>query len=332
MDNLTQWLSEVFGGLVADTFGMVVDPARRIFLPGLAVTLVLAVAVTMHTHRSEGFTGALRRCFTKRVWLHGSSRLDVKLIFANSFFRLILVVPFGVTAFGLANGVVTWLDGVRGIPNGSGWSDLTVAGVYTVVLFVCWDLSRYVLHRLAHEVPFLWDLHKVHHSAEVMTPLTLYRVHPIERILFWTRGIVVTGVITGVFFHFFRDRSVQLELLGINAFGFLFNALGANLRHTHVWLSYGRFVEHVLLSPAQHQVHHSVEVDHQQSNYGVCLAIWDFLFGSLLTTTSKSMGLRFGLAPEDQNHDPRSLVSALLEPLSGREAVDAAPAEAAAER
>jgi len=304
--------------VLGDTVGMLIDPARRIFLPGLVITLVIAMAVTLHRHRSEGLRGALRRCLSPHVWLHGSALLDLKLIFANSLFRLILVVPFGITAIGLAHGVVSFLDAALGTPDTSGWSDTVVVAVYTVALFVCWDLSRYLVHRLAHEVPFLWELHKVHHSAEVLTPLTLYRVHPVERILFWVRGIVVTGLVTGIFFHVFRDRSVQLELLGINVLGLAFNALGANLRHSHVWLSYGHFIEHLFISPAQHQVHHSVEVDHQMSNYGSCLAVWDWAFGSLWTTTPKSVALRFGLAPEDQNHDPRSLVSAILEPLGTR--------------
>ena len=77
--------------------------------------------------------------------------------------------------------------------------------LYTLTLFVAWDLSRYLLHRLLHGVPFLWELHKVHHSAEVLTPLTLYRSHPIESFLYRMRGVLVVSAVTGTFFYFFQN-------------------------------------------------------------------------------------------------------------------------------
>ena len=68
---------------------------------------------------------------------------------------------------------------------------------------------------------------------------------------------------------------------GANAMYVLFNALGANLRHSHIWLSYGRVMEHIFISPAQHQIHHSVAIKHHDKNYGSMFAIWDWMFGTL---------------------------------------------------
>ena len=45
-----------------------------------------------------------------------------------------------------------------------------------------------------HRVPALWEFHKVHHSAEVLTPLTEWRQHPLELMLF----PVVIGAATAV--------------------------------------------------------------------------------------------------------------------------------------
>ena len=72
-----------------------------------------------------------------------------------------------------------------------------------------------------------------------------------------------------------------LTLLGANIFSFLFNVAGANLRHSHVWISYGRLVERILVSPAQHQLHHSIDPRDGNANYGAVLAVWDWLGGSL---------------------------------------------------
>ncbi len=59
----------------------------------------------------------------------------------------------------------------------------------------------------------------------------------------------------------------------------MFSLIGSNLRHSHIKLSYPRFVEKILISPYQHQIHHSKL--HNNRNYGGFLAIWDLIFGSL---------------------------------------------------
>lgn len=308
-----RWLADTAMEMIDDTLGVFVDADQRVYWPCLLGSLALAVLVARY---SEGRRDALRHLASPRIWWHRSSRLDYQFLFANGALRILLIAPLGMSALSVAVGTVDLLDAWRGVPAASSWSGLAIGGLYTLVLFLSWDLSRYVLHRLAHEVPFLWELHKVHHSAEVMTPLTLFRVHPLERFLFAARGVLVTGVVTGVFFHLFRERAVQYELLGINALGFAFNLAGANLRHSHVWLSYGRVLEHIFISPAQHQIHHSDRPEHYSANYGTWLAIWDWLGGSLYITSRERERLRFGLTEADLNHDPHGLVSSILSPLA----------------
>nr|WP_216092588.1 sterol desaturase family protein [Candidatus Marithrix sp. Canyon 246] len=47
--------------------------------------------------------------------------------------------------------------------------------LFTLSLFIFSDLTRYLLHRLLHSIPILWEFHKVHHSAKVLNPFTFYR-------------------------------------------------------------------------------------------------------------------------------------------------------------
>ncbi len=291
--------------LLHDTLGIFFDPQQRVFWPGLLVAGVLAAFAG----------GQLRSLLDPQRWTHPSAVLDYALLVANAAIRVLVVAPVGVSAFALALGVVDALDGALGVPAPSTVSSSTITALYTVVLFVAWDLSRYIAHRLLHQVPALWAVHKVHHSAEVMTPLTLFRVHPIERLLLGLRGVLVTGVVTGIFFYVFRARALQYELLGVNALGIGFNLLGSNLRHSHVWLTYGGRLEHLLISPAQHQIHHGAAALEQQSNYGTWLAIWDWIGGSLRLANDDTRPERFGLSLADANHDPHGLVSALLGPL-----------------
>ena len=57
--------------------------------------------------------------------------------------------------------------------------------------------------------------------------------------------------------------------------------MGSNLRHSHVGIQYWKWVEYIFISPAQHQLHHSIAKEHHDKNFGAALAIWDWLFGSL---------------------------------------------------
>jgi sterol desaturase/sphingolipid hydroxylase (fatty acid hydroxylase superfamily) len=192
-----------------------------------------------------------------------------------------------------------------------GWSPLAVTVVYTLVLFVAWDLSRFALHWAMHSSPRLWTFHQVHHSAEVLTPLTLYRTHPVETALYEARGLVTTALVTGVFLWLFRGTANEWQLFGVNALGFAFNFVGGNLRHSHVWLRFGRF-ERWLLSPAQHQLHHGREIAQQNANYGTWLAMWDRWLGTWRAAPREPIA-RYGL--DGANHRPDSVVSVLVAPV-----------------
>jgi len=157
------------------------------------------------------------------------------------------------------------------------------------------DFARYLLHRVMHEVPALWAFHKVHHSARTLTPLTVMRTHPVEGVLFALRSALVQGITIGSFLYLFGSQVDLITVLGVNAAVFVFNVLGSNLRHSHVQLWYPKAVEHLFISPAQHQIHHSTAPRHFDKNYGAVLAIWDWLGGSL-HLSEPGADIRFGVS------------------------------------
>ena len=64
-----------------------------------------------------------------------------------------------------------------------------------------------------------------------------------------------------------------------------------------MWLSYGLVLSHIFISPAQHQIHHSIEARHFGHNVGFALAIWDWMFGTLYVPKEREtfdMGLGDG--------------------------------------
>ena len=290
------------------------NPAKRVFWVYLLASILIAGLVCAVRYRRAWCTQLCKQLLSPRLWLHPSVLLDIKLIFVKAFVRATLFASWLISTYGIAIGLVNILNAQFGGTKVTFLSDTSITALYTIVLFLIADFSRYIVHRFCHELPFLWQFHQVHHSAEVMTPLTLYRSHPVENLIFITRGVLVTGVITGIFFYLFGARAIQAQILGVNALGLIFNAFGANLRHSHVWISYGSFIEHLLISPAQHQIHHSRHPIHSGTNYGSCLALWDWLGGSLQLARGQE-SIHFGLPDAELNHHPHQLHSALFGPF-----------------
>jgi sterol desaturase/sphingolipid hydroxylase (fatty acid hydroxylase superfamily) len=143
-------------------------------------------------------------------------------------------------------------------------------------------------------VPVLWEFHKVHHSAEVLTPITAYRMHPVDDLLSGTLSGLLAGAMHGVFDHLFAGNAGIFAVMGVNAGVFAFYLAGYNLRHSHVWLAYPGWLSHFLISPAQHQVHHSLDPRHFDKNMGFIFACWDWAARTLYVPREREE-LSFGL-------------------------------------
>lgn len=291
---------------------MILDPHDRVFLPFLATAALLAALVWWRRVRGV----SLLRYLFAHVW-HRSSRLDYALTLVRAGLQATGLVGRILGSVGVAVAVARVLRQTFGTTN---TYFAAVPLVFTLAAFVADDFTRWAVHLAMHRSTTLWQLHQVHHSAEVLTPFTLHRVHPLESLLMSLRGVATLGVVTGVFMWLFPGQVRGYWVLGVDVIGFTLAALGSNLRHSHVWLSYGPWLERVLISPAQHQIHHSIDPDDHDRNFGAGLAIWDLLFGTL-RLAGAHRSLRFGLA--ETNHRP-TLVSALVDPLrtmiAGRDA------------
>ena len=294
-------------GLLAALLEPFSEPSSRTWWGGLAFTGLIALGY---------WAGVRPPTWTRRTLadglLHPSTGLDLQLYLGRQLLRLLVGTPSLITGWALATHGVRWLDGAIGPPPALGWPGWVGSVVYTLALFIAWDASRFVLHWLGHRVPFLWAFHQVHHSAEVLTPLTFHRIHPVESWLYDLRGALVTGVVAGGFYWLFRGEVSHWTLLGVPAMGLVLNVVTGNLRHTHVWIRFPRGVEHWLLSPAQHQIHHGMEPGECHSNMGTWLAIWDRLAGTLVTAEERPE--RYGLPTAELNHG-NNLLSAWFGPF-----------------
>ncbi len=313
------WMSE-FQGLVEPAFGM----NSRLNPLFLAAMIVIAFGLYLYRRPQGSFLAWL---FPKKIYTHSSNMTDIKL----------WVVDLSITLTGVIKTTLLTSAVAYGISNAFGRSEAET-GQYTpliiaALILVTNDFCTYWVHRVHHEVKWVWPFHAVHHSAEVMTPITVYRKHPIYTILSKLVRAPILGVMQGLVVVLFVGQPSFTMIAGANIFYVVFNFIGSNFRHSHIWISYGRVLEHIFISPAQHQIHHSLARKHWHKNYGEVFAIWDWMFGTLYVTHGDE-NLEFGLSTEDGQRIEQpypTLRSSLYRPLceswnSLREPVDAVEA------
>jgi sterol desaturase/sphingolipid hydroxylase (fatty acid hydroxylase superfamily) len=292
--------------------GLALGEAGRLAPIFLLTTVVLVFALWLLRRPGSGF---LRWAFPREVWFHPSHWVDVKVFLLGRFLTFLSASLTVLMSSSLGAQISAAIgEGTGGSGDAvSDWHPLIVA----ILILLVADFCVYWFHRLSHEWPVLWPFHATHHSAEVMTPITVYRKHPVYDLMSGLFGGAVMGLVMGVVLGITVGAVPVAMIGGVNILYYLFNVAGANLRHSHVWLSYGRIVEHIVISPAQHQVHHSIDPRHHDRNYGEVLAIWDWMFGTLYVPEGPEE-LRFGLSDAKGNPLPQphpTLGRFLIEPF-----------------
>lgn len=142
---------------------------------------------------------------------------------------------------------------------------ITVSVILAVIMM---DGMIYLQHVMMHAIPALWRLHRVHHADPDFDVTTGARFHPIEIILSMLIKFAVIIVIGA-------------PMVAVIFFEVILNAT-AMFNHSNVRLNptIDRFLRLILVTPDMHRVHHSVEADETNSNFGFNLPWWDRLLGT----------------------------------------------------
>lgn len=268
-------------------FEYLINPHKRVYWIFLLSSVIIAVVFLWLNPKKRSVN------LSKKLWLHPSALLDYGYFFFISIFKAVVILPIIIGAKEVALWVNNLLLNQYGFIQIQGFSYAQVMIFFTLSLFIFSDFSRYWLHRFLHKVPWLWEFHKVHHSAKVLTPLTFYRVHPVESLLFGLRYSFIIGLVSGVFIYLFGAMISVYDILGVNAITFIFSFVGSNLRHSHIDIGFGMVIEHLIISPKQHQIHHSKQ--HIDVNFGGFLALWDYIFSTLVLSKEANNRLKFGI-------------------------------------
>ncbi len=178
---------------------------------------------------------------------------------------------------------------------------------FTFLVILAYDFGFTMLHYAFHRFPFLWRFHRVHHSAEHLTPLTVARFHLVEYVLIKIVEGFTLGLIFGLFYFLLPDAIDIYKVFGLSLFGILFSSIGV-FRHSHIWISYGP-LSYIFCSPAMHQIHHSKEERHLDKNLSQIFSFWDYMLGTLYIPKEREY-FAVGLAGEEDwnfRHKRKSL-------------------------
>lgn len=170
-----------------------------------------------------------------------------------------LTIPLGLTAVAIYNH-----------QQGIGLFNVLALPMWLVIIcsFLLLDMLIYWQHRLFHQVPLLWRLHRVHHGDPHVDASTGLRFHPIEIVL----SILV--------------KLVAVTILGIPAIAVLIFEVALNgfalFNHANIRLpqKLERFLRLIIITQVLHRIHHSQLPNETNSNYGFSVSWWDKLFGS----------------------------------------------------
>ncbi|MGE4164933.1 MAG: sterol desaturase family protein [Xanthobacteraceae bacterium] len=169
--------------------------------------------------------------------------------------------------------------------------------------FLALDFIIYLQHRVFHAVPVLWRLHRMHHADVDIDVTTGNRFHPIEILL--SMAIKIAAVL-----------ALGVPALAVLAFEVVLNATSM-FNHSNValpkWLEPA--ARWIVVTPQMHQVHHSVEREETDSNFGFNLPWWDRLLGTYRAVPKAGeAGVVIGL-PEFRDPRERTLLSLLTQPF-----------------
>lgn len=183
---------------------------------------------------------------------------NLGLVFFNTF---VLRILFPTAAVGVAVFAQT-----------QGWGLLNyyeLPIIFTLFIsVVAMDFISYLKHVMVHAVPLLWRLHRVHHADLDYDVTTGARFHTLE-------------IILSMLIKFATIIVLGPPIVAVILFEVILNAL-AMFNHGNVSLpnSLDRVLRWFIVTPDMHRIHHSVEDDETNSNFGFNLTWWDRMFGT----------------------------------------------------
>jgi sterol desaturase/sphingolipid hydroxylase (fatty acid hydroxylase superfamily) len=153
-----------------------------------------------------------------------------------------------------------------------GWGLFNYLGLPEALeAFICiviLDLMIYIQHVMFHVIPFFWRFHVVHHSDLDLDVSSGLRFHPLE---------ILVSMVYKIGLVFALGPSP----IAVLVFEAILNGM-SQFSHSNITLaeSFDRLLRYLIVTPDMHRIHHSIEKDETNSNFGFNLSVWDRVLGT----------------------------------------------------
>ncbi|WP_435354892.1 sterol desaturase family protein [Emticicia sp. SJ17W-69] len=168
--------------------------------------------------------------------------------------------------------------------------------LYWGLLFIAEDFVYYLLHVVDHYTRFFWAAHVTHHSSEQFNLTVGFRssvFQPLYRFIYF----------------------IPLSLIGFKAVDMAVMYSITQIYGILVHTSYipklrkmpFKLIEYVIVTPSQHRVHHASNIQYLDKNMGMCLSIWDRIFGTFQEEID-DLPIKYGLTHPLENRNAANIV------------------------
>jgi sterol desaturase/sphingolipid hydroxylase (fatty acid hydroxylase superfamily) len=294
------------------------DPGSQFSIWSLGCALLISLLFIARRQHRRGrkfrLRPILRVVLPRRLFRGASIRADAGFFLLNNFAAGALIGWALFSFAGIQHAAQLALTAMFG-PAHQRLPPLPAELLQTGAMFLAYEFAYWFDHWLKHKVPFLWEFHRVHHTAETLTPATVYRVHPIDTLVFYDIAVVIMA----------STNAAIAQMTGLPGHGITFGGsniltlggifLLGHLQHSHMWIAFTGRLGRILLSPAHHQIHHSDNPAHYGKNLGSSLAIFDTLFGTLVVPEKRRQNLVFGVRAEAGERGPHTITGGLVTPF-----------------
>jgi len=175
---------------------------------------------------------------------------------------------------------------------GEGWAIMLSAAVFIFAM----DFAEYLFHRAQHGVPFLWEMHSLHHSDPSLNVTTTMRA-------FWLEPAIKAVFVYPIVGILFQVPPLVLTIYGVSKIYDFVNHLNLRVHFGRFWV--------VLNGPQYHRIHHSRDPAHFNRNFAAFFPVFDWIFG----THHRPMPGEFPVTGLDTHDVPRNLLEALAWPI-----------------
>lgn len=242
-----------FTNFVYDTYYLNIDYLLISFFIAIGMALIVMLVELSYVGFDESSL--------KRVLKHKSKSNSIDIFYFIIHTSSLITLFAVLVSFGIPQSISTIVKSMISLDLGF---ELNIY-FHLVIFLLLVDFMNYWQHRLMHKISFLWEIHKLHHSAEEFNVITVFREHPLDKAIN-SIFMIIPGVLLG---NPVGEFAIFVTIYGIIGY----------VQHSKIpW--HGFIGKYIIQSPRDHWIHHSKLKEHHDKNFGSTFAFWDHIFGT----------------------------------------------------